>query len=102
VHGGGRGVTNVAGWDTSAGSRQRGPGRRHNPRRLRRERIKVTGTSGDGQVESFGRSARASRQAGRTLRIQQAKPSDEKKKGIFGRIIGVFQSRGRGSFAWRL
>jgi penicillin-binding protein 1B len=92
LHGAGRTVTNVTGWDTAPPPAKPAP-----PANAGDTGIKVTGGTGDGRENAPPASRRAARQDGtdpQTAQDQQsqqpAKPA-EKKKGIFGRIIGVFK-----------
>jgi hypothetical protein len=88
LHGGGRTVTNVAGWDVSQPA----------PATPADTTPRVTGTGTDGQVPPPAAAAhRAARQdasqpsPGPPTAANPAAPKKEEKKGLFRRLIGVFK-----------
>ena len=86
LHGGGRGVTNIAGWETPASERPATASGDTTPR--------VTGSSGDGLVSAAG-NRRAVRQEAETAAAEPApkNPAEKKeeKKSLLRRIFGVFK-----------
>jgi penicillin-binding protein 1B len=89
LHGGGRQVTNVAGWQTQSQPPASAPGD---------TAPSVTGSGGDGQASPSAAARRAARQAGGDS-AQSASPppasqppaKKEEKKSIFRRLLGVFK-----------
>jgi penicillin-binding protein 1B len=84
LHGGGRPVTNVAGWEVAP------------PPSPVDTAPRVTGSSGDGQMQPAAVQRRAARQdaqpaAPATAQAQPAEPKKPEKKSIFRRLIGVFK-----------
>ena len=85
LHGGGRPVTNVAGWDVSPPP---GPGE---------SAPRVTGSTGDGQMAPSAVSRRASRQDAQPAPVtaqagnRPEEPKKTEKKGFFRRLMGVFK-----------
>lgn len=81
---GGRNVTNVAGWDTSAPSKPSAPA--DSPENL----PLVTGSGGDGAPAARRPQARPNAGAAPAQPVQQP-PKKEEKPGLFRRIWGVFK-----------
>jgi penicillin-binding protein 1B len=86
LHGGGRPVTNVTGWEVAP------------PPTPTETAPRVTGTNGDGLVQPSAASRRAARQdappvapSAQAANNPPEKPKQEEKKGIFRRLIGVFK-----------
>ncbi|HEY1342001.1 MAG TPA: PBP1A family penicillin-binding protein, partial [Bryobacteraceae bacterium] len=95
LHGGGRVVTNVAGWETPAPTPAPNPGQPAPPPAPRDTGIRVTGGGGDGQSAPGAMARRASRQEPPDQPQSGQQPSDKdkkpEKKGLFRRLIGVFK-----------
>jgi penicillin-binding protein 1B len=85
LHGGGRMVTNVAGWETApaAGTNV------EPPPPVSREVARSNGSSSGVQAASPDAGRQAARQA--EPEPAQSQPKTEKKKGFFGRIVGIFK-----------
>lgn len=83
LHGGGRPVTNVAGWDVAPPPADTAP--------------RVTGSSGDGLVQPSAVSRRAARQDSQPSQAAAQpgnppeQPKKQEKKGFFRRLMGVFK-----------
>jgi len=84
LHGGGRNITNVTGWEVQPAASPADTAPR------------VTGTEGDGQVQAAPARRRARQDAAQAVPTAQAppppaQPKKQEKKSLFRRLIGVFK-----------